>query len=56
MVVSSATTVIEAPILKVVSPILGQYPWVVQNRFSPLSDLGNGVEDEFMEGEDHEEE
>ena len=26
---------------------------VVQNRFSPLSDLGNGVEDEFMEGEDH---
>ena len=29
---------------------------MVQNRFSPLSDLGNGVEDEFMEGEDHEEE
>ena len=56
MVVSSATTVIEAPILKVVSPILGRYPWVVQNRFSPLSDLGNGVEDEFMEGKDHEEE
>ena len=53
MVVSLA---IEASILKVVSPILGRYPWVVQNRFSPLSDLGNGVEDEFMEGEDHEEE
>ena len=39
---------IEASILKVVSPILGRYPWVVQNRFSPLSDLGNRVEDEFM--------
>ena len=26
---------------------------VVQNRFSPLSNLGNGVEDEFMVGEDH---
>ena len=45
MVVSLA---IEASILKVVSPILGRYPWVVQNRFSPLSDLGNRVEDEFM--------
>ena len=56
MVVSSATAAIEAPILKVVSPILGWHPWVVQNRFSPLLDLGNGVEDEFVEGEDHEEE
>ena len=26
---------------------------VIQNRFSPLPDLGNGVEDEFVEGEDH---
>ena len=25
---------------------------MVQNHFSPLSDLGNGVEDEFMAGED----
>ena len=25
---------------------------VVQNRFSPLSNLGNGVEDEFVVGED----
>ena len=25
---------------------------LVQNRFSPLSDLGNGVEDEFVAGED----
>ena len=56
MVVSSAMAAIEAPILKVVSPILGWHPWVVQNRFSPLLDLGNGVEDEFVEGEDHEEE
>ena len=26
---------------------------VIQNRFSPLPDLGNGVKDEFVEGEDH---
>ena len=56
MVVSSATAAIKSPILKDVLPILCQHPWVVQNRFSPLSDLGNGVEAEFGEGEDHEEE
>ena len=28
---------------------------MVQNQFSPLSDLGNGVEDVFVEGDDHEE-
>jgi len=27
---------------------------VVQNRFSPLSDLGNGVEDDLVEREVHE--
>ena len=26
---------------------------MVQNCFSPFSDLGNGVEDEFVAGEDH---
>nr|POE85765.1 hypothetical protein CFP56_07106 [Quercus suber] len=56
MVASLAPAAIEAPILKVVSPILGRYTWVVQNRFSPLLNLGNGVEDEFVEREDHEEE
>ena len=54
MVVSLATAKIEALIQEVVSQILGRNPWVVQNRFSPLSDLGNGVDDEFVEGEDHE--
>ena len=49
--VSPASTSFESPLLKVVSPILGRYPWVTQNRFFPLSDLGNGVEDEFEEGE-----
>ena len=53
MVGSSTTTEIEAPSLTVVSPILGQYPWVVHNPFSPLSNLGDGVVDEFVEGEDH---
>ena len=49
-VVSLATAVFE----NVVSPILDLNPWVVQNRFSLLSDLGNGVEDELVEGEVHE--
>ena len=53
MVGSSTTAEIEALSLTVVSPILGQYPWVVHNPFSPLSDLGDGVVDEFVEGEDH---
>ena len=53
--VSSATTSLTTPMLKVVSPILDSYPWVAHNRFSPLSDLGNGVEDEFEEGEVQEE-
>ena len=55
VVVSSATTVIESLILKDVLPILCRHTWVVQNQFSPLSDLGNGVEAEFGEREDHEE-
>nr|POF16722.1 hypothetical protein CFP56_71158 [Quercus suber] len=49
--VSSATASFETPMLKDVPPILGRYPWVAQNRFYPLSDLGNGIEDEFEEGE-----
>ena len=53
MVGSSTTAEIEALSLTVVSPILGQYPWVVHNPFSPLSDLGDRVVDEFVEGEDH---
>nr|POE66701.1 hypothetical protein CFP56_70485 [Quercus suber] len=53
MVGSSTMAEIEAPSLTVVSPILGRYPWVVHNRFSPLSDLGDWVVDEFVEGEDH---
>ena len=53
MVGSLTTAEIEASSLTVVSPILGQYPWVVHNPFSPLSDLGDGVVDEFVEGEDH---
>ena len=55
MVVSLVTAMIKAPILNVVPPSLVQYPWVVQNRFSPLSDLGSGVEDVLVEGDDHEE-
>ena len=54
MVVSSATAAIKSPILKDVLPILCRHPWVVQNRFSPLSDLGNGVEDDLVEREVHE--
>ena len=53
MVGSSTTAEIETPSLTVVSPILGQYLWVVHNPFSPLSNLGDGVVDEFVEGEDH---
>ena len=53
MVGSSTTMEIEAPSLTVVSSILGQYPWVVHNPFSPLLVLGDGVVDEFVEGEDH---
>ena len=53
MVGSSTMAEIEAPSLTVVSPILGQYPWVIHDPFSPLSDLGDGVVDEFVEGEDH---
>ena len=56
MVISLAMAMIEPPILKEVSPIVCRNPWVVQNRFSPLSDLGNGMEAEFGEGEAHEEE
>ena len=56
MVISSAMAMIEPPILKEVLPIPCQNPWVVQNRFSPLSDLGNGMEAEFGEGGAHEEE
>nr|POF08568.1 hypothetical protein CFP56_34643 [Quercus suber] len=44
----------EAPIQEVVLQILGRNSLVVQNHFSPLSDLGFGVDDEFVEGEDHE--
>ena len=53
MVGSLITAKIEALSLTVVSSILGQYPWVVHNPFSPLSDLADGVIDEFVEGEDH---
>ena len=56
MVFSSAMAAIEPPILKEMLPILCRHLWVVQNRFSPLSDLGNRVEAKFGEGEDHEEE
>ena len=55
MVISSAMAGIEPPILKEVSPIPCQHPWVVLNRFYPLSNLGNGMEAEFGEGEVHEE-
>ena len=53
---SSEMAVIELPILTEVSPILCRQPWVVQNRFSPPSILGNGMEAEFGEGEAHAEE
>ena len=53
MVGSSTMAEIESPSLTVVSLILGRYPWVVHNRFSPLSNLGDWVVDEFVEGEDH---
>ena len=53
MVGSLIMVKIEALSLTMVSPILGQYPWVVHNPFSPLSDLTDGVIDEFVEGEDH---
>uniref|UniRef100_A0A7N2MR58 Uncharacterized protein n=1 Tax=Quercus lobata TaxID=97700 RepID=A0A7N2MR58_QUELO len=56
MVISLAMAVSKPPILKEVSSILCRHPWVVQNRFSPLSNLGNGMEAEFGEGEAHEEE
>nr|POF24500.1 hypothetical protein CFP56_29525 [Quercus suber] len=54
MLVSPEMTEIEAPIREVVSQILGWNSWVVQNRFSPFFDLGFGVDDGFVEGEDHE--
>ena len=53
---NSAGAVIEPPILTEVPPIQCRQPWLVQNRFSPLSVLGNGMEAEFGEGEDHAEE
>ncbi|KAF3960713.1 hypothetical protein CMV_014595 [Castanea mollissima] len=54
LAVSSPSVVLEAPILKGAAPILDQFPWVIQNRFSPLSELGNGVDEGFVEGEDQE--
>ncbi|KAF3947876.1 hypothetical protein CMV_026057 [Castanea mollissima] len=51
LAVSSPSVMLEAPILKGASPILDHFPWVVQNRFSPLSELGNGVDEGFVEGE-----
>ena len=56
MVISLAVAGIEPPILKEGLLILCQQPWVVHNRFSPLSVLGNGLEAEVGEGEAHEEE
>ena len=56
MVISLAVAGIEPPILKEGLLILCQQPWVVHNRFSPLSVLGNGLEVEVGEGEAHEEE
>ena len=53
---NSAGAVIEPPILTEVPPIQCRQPWLVQNRFSPLSVLGNGMEAEFGEREDHAEE
>ena len=53
MVISSAMVGIEPPILKEVSLIPCRHPWVALNRFSPLSDLGIGMEAEFGEGEAH---
>ena len=56
MVISLTMAVIKPPILNEVSPILCRHPWVVKNSCSPLSNLGNGMEAEFGEGEAHEEE
>ena len=50
---SSEVAVIELPIQTEVPPILCRQPWVVQNRFSPPSVLGNGMEAKFGEGEAH---
>ena len=52
MVGSLTTTEIEASSLTVVSPILGQYPWMVHNPFSPLSDLGDGRSEERRVGKE----
>ncbi|KAF3956556.1 hypothetical protein CMV_018327 [Castanea mollissima] len=52
--VSSPSVVLEAPFLLEAAPILDQVPWVIQNRFSPLAVLGNGVDEDFVEGEDQE--
>ncbi|KAF3973645.1 hypothetical protein CMV_002939 [Castanea mollissima] len=54
LAVCSPSVVREAPIQKGVSPILDHFPWVFQNRFSPLSELGNGVDEGFVEGVEHE--
>ena len=56
LVISSAVAGIQPPMMKEGSPILCQQPWVDQNRFSPLSSLGFGLEAEVREGEAHEEE
>ena len=56
MVISLTVAVIKPPILNEVSLILCWHPWVVKNSCSPLSNLGNGMEAEFGEGEVHEEE
>ena len=48
---SSPGAVIEPPFLTEVPPIRCRQPWLVQNGFSPLSVLGNGLETEFGEGE-----
>ena len=53
--VTSAITAMESPILKNGSQSHGQHQWVDQNRFSPLSELGNEMGVEFGEGEDREE-
>ena len=55
MVASSAAVAFESLIMKEVLLILCRHIWVVQNCFSPLSNLGNGVEAEFGEREDHDE-
>ena len=55
LVISLTMAGIEPPILKEVSPIPCQQPWVVLNRFSPFPDLGDRMEAEFGEGEAYEE-